>query len=264
MIGMAAVMDGYPLYFDATNEKGLCIAGLNFPGNACYHPYNENMKNVASFELIPWLLCSCATLDQARAALKSVNIWEQHFSEAVQASPLHWLIADQSGSIVLESTKDGLHIYENQFGILTNNPPFPYHEAHVAQYMRLTNEQPMNSIAKDLDLFPISLGLGAMGLPGDPSSPSRFLRATFTKCNTPASHKDAEAITNYFHILGAVEQPKGVNRMPDGSYEYTVYSSCCHVNKGIYFYKTYDGPIRFVDMYSGNLDGNALLQYPLE
>ena len=123
MIGMAYVAGEYPLYYDAVNEKGLGIAGLNFVGNAVYHPAQDGKSNVAQFELIPWLLGSCATLAEVRTLLAKTNIVNIPFSEQLPLAQLHWLIADKTGSIVVESTADGLHIYDNPVGVLTNNPP---------------------------------------------------------------------------------------------------------------------------------------------
>ena len=115
MIGMAHVEDGFPLFYDAVNETGLCIAGLNFVGNAAYAEPTDGKTNVAQFELIEWLLGTCRNLEQARRALAGCNLVGTPFSGKLPTAQLHWLIADETGSIVLESTQDGLHIYENRF-----------------------------------------------------------------------------------------------------------------------------------------------------
>ena len=120
MIGMAYVAGEYPLYYDAVNEKGLGIAGLNFVGNAVYHPAAEGKNNVTQFELIPWLLGSCATLAEARTLLEKTNIVNIPFSDQLPLAQLHWLIADKTGSIVVESTADGLHIYDDQAFVRMN------------------------------------------------------------------------------------------------------------------------------------------------
>jgi len=121
IIGMAYVQGDYPLYYDAINEKGLGVAGLNFVGNAVYFPAQAERDNVTQFELIPWLLGQCATLREARELLGCINLLNEPFSPELPLAQLHWLIADQTGSITVESTADGLHVYDNPVGVLTNN-----------------------------------------------------------------------------------------------------------------------------------------------
>ena len=125
MIGMAHIQDDYPLYYDAVNEKGLCIAGLNFVGNAVYPPVTQGVASVAQYALIPWLLGTCANVAEARSALARVVIDGTPFAPELPCAQLHWLVADRSGCIVVESTADGLHVYDDPVGVLTNNPPFP-------------------------------------------------------------------------------------------------------------------------------------------
>ena len=125
MIGMAHVADGYPLYYDAVNEAGLGMAGLNFVGNAQYADVQEGKENVAQFELIPWILSRCATVREARARLDALNLVGTPFSERYPAAQLHWLLADKDEAVVIESMADGLHVYDDPAGVLTNNPPFP-------------------------------------------------------------------------------------------------------------------------------------------
>ena len=125
ILGTAHVADGYPLYYDAVNEKGLGIAGLNFVGNAHYAAPQDGRQNVAQFEFIPWLLRQCATLAEARQLLQAVNLTGTPFSAHFPAAQLHWLLADTTGALTLEPTAAGLQIYENPVGVLTNNPPFP-------------------------------------------------------------------------------------------------------------------------------------------
>ena len=109
IIGMAHMAGDYPLYYDAVNEKGVGMAGLNFVGNAYYHKEESGKKNVASFEFIPWVLAQCATLDEVRELIADLNIVDTPFSENLPSGMLHWIISDKSGSITVESMKDGLH-----------------------------------------------------------------------------------------------------------------------------------------------------------
>lgn len=264
MIGMAFVADGYPLYYDATNEKGLSIAGLNFPGNADYKEPRDGCDNIAPFEFIPWVLGQCADLKEARLLLQRLNLVNIHFSEALPLSPLHWMIADQQGSIVVESMKSGLKIYDNPVGVLTNNPPFDYQMFHLNDYMQLSKEPPANRFADGLTLSEYCRGMGAIGLPGDLSSASRFVRAAFTRMNSRSGSSETESISQFFHILGSVEQQRGCVRLGEDQYDITVYTSCCNMDKGIYYYTTYENrQISAVDMHREALDGDALVNYPL-
>ncbi len=264
MIGMAFVADEYPLYYDAINEKGLGMAGLNFPTNAYYGEEKDGKDNIAPFEFIPWVLAQCATVKEARELLKKINIANINFSEQLPASPLHWIISDKEESITVESVKDGLKVYDNPVGILTNNPTFDYHMFNLNNYMNLSIEQPEKNFSDKLTFDTYSRGMGAMGLPGDLSSLSRFVKATFTKMNSISGDTESESISQFFHILGSVDQQRGCVHMGEDKFEITIYTSCCNLDKGIYYYTTYENSqITGVDMHKENLDSTTLVNYDL-
>ena len=264
IIGMAAVAGDYPLYYDATNEKGLSMAGLNFPGNADYKPLAEGKDNVATFELIPWILGQCATVQEARSYLDRMNLADTPFSPQFPVSPLHWIIADRDCAITVESVREGIRIYDNPVGILTNNPPFDYQMTNLSNYMSLSTEPPENHFSEQLNLTPYSRGMGMLGMPGDLSSASRFVRAAFTKLHSVSRTSESESISQFFHILGSVAQQRGCVHMGEGKYEITIYTSCCNTDRGIYYYTTYENSqITGVDMHRENLDGQQLSRYPL-
>lgn len=264
MIGMAHVADGFPLYYEATNETGLSMAGLNFPDNADYKPEAPGKDNVAPFEFIPWLLGQCADLAQARELLARVNLIRLPFSANLPLSPLHWMISDRSGSITVECVRGGLWVYDNPVGVLTNNPPFDFQMLNLTNYMGLSRDAPVNRFCPELDLKPYCLGMGAMGLPGDLSSASRFVRAAFTRLNSVSGGSESESVSQFFHILGSVAQQRGCVRLENGSYEVTLYSSCCNTDRGVYYYTTYENSqITAVDMHREDLNGQALSVYPL-
>lgn len=106
--------------------------------------------------------------------------------------------------------------------------------------------------------------MGGIGLPGDLSSASRFVKATFTKLNSKTRDSESESISQFFHILGSVEQPKGLCDVGDGKYEYTIYSSCRNIDKGIYYYRTHeDSQINAVNMNNEDLESDRLISYPI-
>ena len=264
MIGMAYVADDYPLYYDAVNEKGLGMAGLNFVGNAKYQDVQAGRENVAQFEFIPWILSQCATVLEARKALEKMNLVGTPYSEKLPCASLHWIIADKDAAIVVECVEDGLHIYDNPVGVLTNNPPFPVQMFMLNNYMHVSPSQPENHFAKELPLAAYSRGTPGLGLPGDLSSASRFAKIAFTKMHAISGESEAESVSQFFHILGSVEQQRGCCEVEPGKYEITIYTSCVNVNKGIYYYTTYENhQIQAVDMHREDLDGSTLHRYPL-
>lgn len=264
IIGMALVVNNFPLYFDGMNEKGLCIAGLNFVGNAYFENCDHDALNIAQFEFIPYILGKCATVKEAEKEIEKINITNTPFNDELGVAELHWIIADKDDCITLELTKSGKFIYENYVGVLTNNPTFPEQMGRLNDYMHLSNTPPKNTFAKGLDLECYSKGMGAMGLPGDLSSNSRFVRVAFNKCNSVCEMDEKSSVTQFFHVLGSVEQTRGANKTEDG-FEITIYTSCCNAQKGIYYYKTYDGfSIKSVDMNKENLNGCELIKHPVK
>lgn len=264
IIGMAHVIEDYPLYYDAINEKGLGIAGLNFVGNADYKDYEEGKDNITQFEFIPWILGQCASVKEARVLLEKMNLLNIPFNDQLPLADLHWIIADSNESITVESVKEGIKVYDNPVGVLTNNPPFDIQMFTLNNYMNLSTKSPENQFAKGLHLNQYSRGMGALGLPGDLSSQSRFVRAAFTKMNSLSGDSEKESVSQFFHILHSVEQQRGCCNLGDDKYEITLYTSCCNASKGIYYYTTYDNhQINAVDMHKENLDGDKLVKYPL-
>lgn len=264
IIGMAHVAEGVPLYYDAVNEKGLCIAGLNFVGNAAYKDLEDGKDNVAQFELIPWILCRCAAVKEAKELLAKINITNTPFSESLPPAQLHWIIADKDEAVTLECMKDGIHIYDNEAGVLTNNPPFDKQCFNLNNYMHLSSESPSNAFSDKLSLETYCHGMGALGLPGDWSSQSRFVRAAFVKANSHSGDSEEDSLSQFFHIMETVQQPRGCSSVGNGEFEVTLYTSCCNAEKGIYYYTTYNNRrITAVDMRREDLQQSSLVRYSL-
>ena len=263
MIGMTSLGPDYPLYYDATNEKGLSMAGLNFPGNAVYQPLDPVKDNVTPFEFIPWVLGQCATVAEARKLLANMNMYKEDFSEKMPLSPLHWMIADRDECIVAEPVAEGLAVYDDPVKVMTNNPTFDWHMTNLANYMALSPADPANVMAPGVELKRYSRGMGGLGLPGDLSSASRFVKAAFTRMNSLSGDSESESVSQFFHILTSVEQQRGCCKVDHG-YEYTIYSSCCNTDTGVYYYTTYENSqITAIDMHRCDLDGDKLTSFPL-
>ena len=262
IIGMAYVIEDYPLYYDAINEKGLGIAGLNFVGNAVYHDEKEGKNNVTQFEFIPWILGQCSSVDEAKKLIQNMNFLNEPFNDRLPLAQLHWIISDRNESLTVESTNDGLKVYDNPVGVLTNNPPFDIQMFMLNNYMSLSPKQPENNFGKSAELTTYSRGMGAIGLPGDLSSASRFAKVAFTKLNSVSGDSESESVSQFFHILGSVDQQRGCCEVSDGKYEITLYTSCCNADKGIYYYTTYNNhQICAVDMHKIDLDMAELTAY---
>lgn len=262
IIGMAYVSDNYPLYYDAVNEKGLCMAGLNFVSNAVYNVGKGD--KVAQYELVPYVLSQCENVAQAKSLLENINITDTAFSAELPASQLHWIVADRKDCITVESVADGLKIYDNPVGVLTNNPPFEAQLFSLNNYINLSAYPPNNTFSEKLNLNAYSRGMGALGLPGDLSSQSRFVRAAFVKLNSVSGESEKESVGQFFHILGSVEQQRGCCVLENGGCEITVYTSCCNADKGIYYYTTYNNrQINAVNMHRTDLDSSSLFRFAL-
>ncbi len=259
-IGMATVAEEVPLFYDGANEHGLSMAGLNFPNNAYYPPKQAGKDNITPFEFIPWILGQCKTVGEARRLLAQINLVNIPFNAYLPLSPLHWIITDGEETIVVESMRDGLHIHENPVGVLTNNPPFAYHLENWKRYEGLRTDN--GGITPPAEAY--CQGLGAVGLPGDLSSPSRFVRAAFHLKNSVCKEDEASSVSQIFHLLTSVEMPRGSCLTPSGKYDITVYSACINADKGIYYYTTYDDrTIHAVDMRRTDLDGERVSRFPL-
>lgn len=254
LIGMAYVVDDYPLYYDAANEAGLCMAGLNFVQNADY----QSGEGVAPHELIPRILGGCATVAQARKMLENIRLISQGFGE-LPIARLHWIVADRQDCIVVEPHQEGLRLYDDPVGVLTNDPPFPMQMWHLRAFRHLSSQTSPSAFG--LPLEAIGRGTGSIGLPGDFTSPSRFVRAAFMRANAVSFTSESESVSQFFHLLDAVSIPRGVCDIGEGHYHHTLYSGCINATKGIYYCTTYDN--RRIAAVTLEKTGERLRRYPI-
>ena len=261
MIGMASANPEFPLYAEAVNEKGLAMAGLNFPGNACYCRADGTGLELGSFEMIAWFLGKYASVAEAENALRDLKVTDAAFSPQMAPAPLHWMLADRDRCLVVEAVKEGVKVHDNPIGVLTNNPPFEFHRMNLNHYLNLTAGRPENRFAEGLELTPFAQGMGAVGLPGDASSVSRFVRAAFLKWNSAAPKEERANVSQFFHILDGVAMVRGSVVTEAGTYDITTYSCCINAQTGVYYYKTYDDSrIREADMHSFDLEAEELMR----
>ena len=239
MIGMATVVSNYPLYAEATNEKGLSMAGLYFPKNACFFKEEDNKLNLSPYELIPYFLGLYSSISEIKKDITKLNITNTPFSKEMPVSDLHWMISNESECIVIEQMEDGLKVYNNPIGVLTNNPPFEYHLNNINNYSNLSPYNSENTFSNKINLNQYGQGMGAIGLPGDNSPASRFIRASFNKLNSKCEDDEKSSVTQFFHILDSVSMVQGTTITKENKNDITTYSCCINTSKGIYYYKTY-------------------------
>lgn len=264
IIGMATVVGDTPLFYDACNECGLSMAGLNFPGNAHYYSVAADKDNITPFEFIPWILGQCKSVSEARELLKRINLADIPFSDKLPLSPLHWMISDSNKSIVIEAMRDGLRIHDNPVGVMTNNPPFEYQLFNLNNYRSIRADNGENGFSDNLSLETYCQGMGALGLPGDVSSMSRFVRIAFGKFNSSCGDDENSSVSQFFHLLSSVEMNRGCCITESGHADITVYSSCMNTDRGLYYYTTYDNrQINCVDMHKTNLNCGTISRFPL-
>lgn len=267
ILGMAAVQEGYPLYADAMNEYGLCMAGLSFPESV--YPDRVladdeiEIREISPFEFIPWVLGKCGNIGDVRALLKETALVNIPFSENLPLTPLHWHIADKNGSIVVECTCDGMIVWDDPAGVLTNSPDLSFHLRNLQQYYGLTARYPDKAHWGKLELSPFGRGFGGIGLPGDFSSASRFVKAAFLANNTPVENDELKRTAHFFHTLDSVAMPRGSVFTEDGKDEITLYSCCMVPDSGTYYFKTYyNNRICAVKMLREDMEGSELKEFP--
>lgn len=261
IIGMSTLVDDYPLYYDACNEYGLCISALAFRGNAHYFPYSEERINLAFYELIPYTLATCKNVREALDLIGKINLTHEQFSADLPVSPLHFFVCDSEEAITIEPTQDGIRIYENPVGVLTNNPPFPSILDYLANFISLGTGEITERTLGNASINAGTRGLSAVGLPGDLTSPSRFVRASFIKSNIAANGTKESEISAAFHILSSVEQQRGLVKV-GASLEYTAYSAVIDMQSATYYYRTYDGTsTNAISLRVLNLDSDNLITF---
>lgn len=239
LIGMGLVINKYPLYYEAMNDKGLYMAGLNFNKFAVYNDHKENKENIATFEFIPHILGQCETIQEVKLLLERINLTNDSFMLNLPIAQLHWIVCKGDEAIVIESTKDGLFVYESKIGVITNNPTYDFHMYNINNYINLTPYNPSRDFFKGIELKNLSHGVGTTGLPGGLGSVDRFVRCTYYKNTISTLQDQLDEITQVFHILDSVSVKRGSVICEKEQEEITVYSSCLSIDNLSYYYKTY-------------------------
>jgi len=249
VVGMCAF--GRPEWLlDAVNTEGVSAHLLYMPGGYCtYAPCVEDGSDVSEVDLIAYLLGTCASVAEVADALAHVNVWGMDPGMGF-APPIHCLVHDTERSIAIEFHRDGMAVIDNPTGIGTNAPFLDWHLTNVNNYVGLSPTNPAQIAAAGLDLAALGQGQGLMGLPGDYTGPSRFIRALTMVTMASQAADGAEAEQLALHILNAFDIPPGVIKetMPDGTLvdEVTVWDTVVNLSHPRYAYRTISDPNVYV------------------
>ena len=260
VIGVGVVMADRPMYFDCANEHGLAIAGLNFPGYASFaHEPVEGTENVATFEFPLWVARNFDSVDEVEEALKNVTLVSQ-VVPGQQESLLHWLIGDGTRSIVVEQMSDGMHVHHDDVDVLTNQPTFDFHMENLRNYMCVSNEMAEPTTWGKAELSAWGAGVSMHGIPGDVSSPSRFVRVAYTNTHYPQQNNESANVSRLFHTLVSVQMVEGMSKMGNGQFERTLFTSGYSGKTNTYYMNTYEDPaIRSFAMSDFDMDSSELI-----
>ncbi|MGL4742440.1 MAG: choloylglycine hydrolase [Sarcina sp.] len=255
IIAMISMMADHPMLSDGMNEKGLGIAGLNF-GNefgGLEKNFSKDKINIPAFDFMLWILANFDNIEDVKKNVLKVNLMDIQIDEKIPNVCLHWIASDKSGrSIVIEKTKEGMKVYDNEVGVLTNPPTFDWQLTNLRQYTNTIPTQIPKTMCSDKELTPTGRGAGLIGLPGDTTAPSRFIRAAFLR-NFVLQNEDV-SLGDYFHIMDNVAMVKGCAKN-DGINEFTQYTSCMNLENGTYTYKTYKSlSLTSINLFNENLD----------
>ena len=237
---------GKSIIVDGVNEKGLYFGAFYFKGAAEYSELTAANQNnaISSEEVGNWLLSQFATVEEIKAAMSEKVVVGTYVKEIEGIAPLHYAVTDaDGGSIVIEYTKSGLTIHDNTVNVVTNNPTYDWQLTNLRNYIGLTATNRETLTVGKQKVKPFGQGTGMFGLPGDFSSPSRFVRATAFANNALPSKDVDEGVFRAFHIMNNFDIPKGAIRESDNKtlMDYTIWTSVTDTKNAIYYYKTFKG-----------------------
>lgn len=261
---------GLPAIVDGLNEKGLAAAIFYFPGYAQYQDVAtaDAANTVAPWELPVFLLANCRNVDEAVRAAHDIRVGNVFQKAMQQVPPCHYIIHDTQGRCaVLEYVAGQLRVHDNPLGVITNSPTFDWHLTNLCNYINLTvNSVPPVKI-DGLAFRGLGQGTGMLGLPGDFTPPSRFVRAVaFSQSALPVATAN-EGVLQAFHLLNQFDIPKGAARSTIQGHresDYTLWTSVSDLTNRRYYFRTFENSrIRMVDLNKMNLDAKKVTTIPM-
>jgi choloylglycine hydrolase len=263
--------EGLTLMADGVNEKGLAAGIFLFPGYAQYQEVSadDEARSLAPWEVVTWLLTNFATVEEVRDALPQIKVGAVEFPAWKAVPPVHYVVHDSAGkSLVIEYLAGKLNLYDNPVGVITNSPDFGWHLTNLRNYVNLT---PTNVLTSDYDgprIGQIGQGSGMLGLPGDFTPPSRFVRAVALSHSVLPGKTGEDAVRQAFHVLDSFDIPLGaVRNVANGNIrcEYTQWTSASDTKNCSFYFHSYDNRrVRRVDLLKADLDAKDIVTIPLD
>lgn len=257
-----------PYIFDGLNEKGLAVGTFYFPGTAGYMPYepDDAAKTIAPWEVGSWILENFATTEEVSAGVQKVVVPPVVLKAWGFVPPLHYVVHDASGhSIVLEYVGGALRIHDNPLGVMSNSPEFDWHMTNLRNYVHIFHTNRPAIRLGQVELKPFGQGSGMLGLPGDFTPPSRFVRAVAFSQSLLPSKTGEEAVLQAFHLLNNFDIPKGAAREAEKDEhgnilaDYTTWTSANDLKRKRFYFRTYDNSqIRMVDLMKMDLEATEI------
>lgn len=229
-----------PILTDAMNTNGLMCTVLYYPHFAQYDT-NSGAKYQVNPVFFPYfLLAECATVEEVVELLKDVNLTTEKIVEG-EDMPLHFMITDKTGeSVVIEPDAGGITVHRNSMGVLTNSPNYEWHKTNLRNYINITDTPKNPQIINGYEIEELGEGTGGLGIPGDYTPVSRFVRVAFYKHYSPQPENEIQAVTQMFHVFSAVDIPEGAVKVNDTLSEYTLYMSAMCAESLTYYYSSYE------------------------
>jgi len=265
---------GMPYIFDGFNEKGLAIGVFYFPGTAKYMDYKtaDAKKTIAPWEVGSWILENFATVEEVKENVGKIVVPEVIFKAWGFTPPVHYVVHDASGkSIVLEYVDGKLNIHDNPLGVMTNSPSFDWHMTNLRNYINFSFTNAPEVQLGPVKLTPLGQGSGMLGLPGDFTPPSRFVRAAAFSQSVLPSKTGRDAIIQAFHILNNFDIPKGAARSNEKDKngnilaDYTTWTSASDLKAKQFFFRTYaDSQIRMIDLNKMDLGAKKIKHFSMK
>ena len=237
---------------EGLNEAGLSAGLFYFPRYGGYEPYSEagRTTSIADLQLVPWILGSCKTVDEVKAAVAGAHV----VAVDPRASTAHWRFTDATGrQVVLEITDGKARFFESSLGVLTNSPGYEWQLTNLNNYVNLLPGTAAQNNLGALTLTSFGAGSGFLGLPGDVTPPSRFVRAALYQTATPLADTADEAVRQCFQILNNFDIPIGIEtargQQPADLPSATQWTSATDIRNGRIYYRTMrNSAIRCIDL----------------
>lgn len=258
-----------PFVVEGVNEAGLSAGLFFFPNYGEYAPYNpaDNDKTLCDMQFVSWVLSQFSTIDQVKTALKKIDL----VTLDSKIGAVHWRITEPSGKmVVLEIVAGVPHFYDNNLGVITNAPGFRWHMTNLNNYVNLEpGSAANNTIKQGITLQPLGHGSGMLGLPGDFTSPSRFVRATFFQTTSPVWATGFDTVVQAFHILNNFDIPIGSqhvkSEIPKGMPSATQFTAATDLKAMKLYYRTaWNSNIRCIDLMDIDFHKVKFQSHPLD